>query len=332
MKFNYLLIMSLVAALAMPAFGFAKSYNVAVGDPQGSDQAAVADAFKKHVEEMSGGKTTIEIFYGSTLGDETETLRNVQNGTLPFSVAGIANVVPFQKNLGIMTLPYLWETLDEVAQATRGAPAELIKGYALKAGFRVLAYAYTDFRFMTNSRKPITKMADMKGLKFRVPQSAVIIASYKAFGASPTPISWAETFTALQQGVVDGQCNGYLTVQTMKFLEADQKYLTEVHYTFQVQPLVMSEKIFRKLSKEEQKLFIEAGKLAQQDALDFHKRYTQQAKEEMIAAGLVVSQLEDEDKWKKVAYEKVWQEMQDFVGGKDFINEYLKILGKPEWK
>ncbi len=52
----------------------------------------------------------------------------------------------------------------------------------------------------------------------------------------------------------------------------------------------------------------------------------------MIAAGLVVSQLEDEDKWKKVAYEKVWQEMQDFVGEKDFINEYLKILGKPEWK
>ncbi len=118
----------------------------------------------------------------------------------------------------------------------------------------------------------------------------------------------------------------------MKFLEANQKYLTEVHYTYQVQPLVMSERIFKKLSKEEQNLIIEAGKKAQQDALDFHKQFTQKAKEEMIADGLVVSYLEDEDQWKKAAYEKVWPEMENFVGGKQFINEYLKLLGKPEWK
>lgn len=332
MKFKLLLTMAMVAMLAMPMSSFAKTYQVAVGDPKGSDQAAVADAFKKHIEEMSNGDITIEIFYSSTLGDETETLRNVQNGTLPFTVAGIANVVPFQKNLGIMTLPYLWDTLDEVVVGTTGAPAEFINNYALKAGFRFIAYAYTDFRFMTNSRRPITKMSDMQGLKFRVPQSAILIASYKAFGASPTPISWSETFTALQQGVVDGQCNGYLTIQTMKFLEANQKYLTEVHYTYQVQPLAMSEKIFKKLSKEEQDLIIAAGKKAQQDALDFHKQFTQKAKEEMIADGLVVSYLEDEDQWKKAAYEKVWPEMESFVGGKQFINEYLKLLGKPEWK
>ena len=331
MKFKSLFTAVLAGMLAMPFAVQAQTYNVAVGDPKGSDQASVATAFEKHVEEMSNGRIKIEVFYGSALGDETETLRNVQNGTLAFAVAGIANVVPFQKKLGILTLPYLWNSLDEAVKGTTGKPAELINSYAVQSGLRILGYSYTDFRFITNSRKPITKMEDMKDLKFRVPQSAVLIASYKAFGASPTPISWSETFTALQQGVVDGQRNGYLTYQTMKFGEANQKYLTEVHYTYHIQSLVMSERVFRKLSKEDQELFVEAGRKAQQDALDFHIKYTQQAKEQLIKEGLVVSYLEDEEKWKEAALTKVWPEMEDFVGGKEAINEYLKAMGKPEW-
>ena len=113
--------------------------------------------------------------------------------------------------------PYLFANIDEVVAGTNGAPAELLNKYATKAGFRILTWTYTDFRYISNSKRPITKMADMQGLKFRVPQSAVLIAAYKAFGGSPTPISWAETFTALQQGVVDGQCYGYIGFKAMKF-------------------------------------------------------------------------------------------------------------------
>ena len=175
-------------------------------------------------------------------------------------------------------------------------------------------------------------MDDIKGLKFRVPQSAVLIASYKAFGGSPTPISWAETFTALQQGVVDGQCYGYIGFEAMKFLEANQKYLTEVHYTYQLQPLVMSERVYRKMKPEMQKLVVDAGMYAQNEVLKYQKEYGEKAKKNLIAAGLQVDVLEDEDQWKKAAMEKVWPEMADFVGGKAAINEYLKACGKPEWK
>ena len=132
------------------------------------------------------------------------------------AMAGIANLVPFEKKLGLLTLPYLFANLNEVVAGTNGAPAELLNKYATKAGFRILTWTYTDFRYISNSKHPITKMADIKDLKFRVPQSAVLIAAYKAFGGSPTPISWAETFTALQQGVVDGQCYGYIGFKAMK--------------------------------------------------------------------------------------------------------------------
>ena len=310
----------------------AEIFRVAVGDPEDSEQGYAAKAFKKYMEEQSKGQVEVQLFFGGSLGDESEVFRNVQKGSQPFAVGGIANLVPFEKRLGILTLPYLFDNLDEVVAGTNGKPAELLNSYATKAGFRVLCWTYTDFRYISNSKHPVKKMSDMADLKFRVPQSAVLIASYKAFGGSPTPISWAETFTALQQGVVDGQCYGYIGFEAMKFLEANQKYLTEVHYTYQLQPLVMSERVYRKMKPEMQKLCVEAGLYAQNEVLKYQKEYGEKAKQNLIAAGLKVDVLEDEDQWKKAAMEKVWPEMANFVGGKAAINEYLKACGKPEWK
>lgn len=306
--------------------------KVAAGDPEDSEMGVVGNAFKKYIEEKTNGAVEVQCFYGGSLGDESECFRNVQKGTLPLAIGGIANLVPFEKRLGLLTLPYLFANLDEVVTGTNGAPADLLNSYATKAGFRVLTWTYTDFRYISNSKRPITKMADIQGLKFRVPQSAVLIASYKAFGGSPTPISWAETFTALQQGVVDGQCYGYIGFQAMKFNEANQKYLTEVHYTYQLQPLVISERVYRKMTPEMQKLVVEAGQYAQEAVLKFQKEESDAAKKALIAGGLQVSQLEDEDMWQKAAMEKVWPEMAEFVGGKEAINAYLKACGKPAWQ
>ncbi|WP_294625006.1 TRAP transporter substrate-binding protein [uncultured Bilophila sp.] len=305
--------------------------KVAAGDPEDSEMGVVGKSFKKYIEEKTKGDVEIVCFYSGALGDESECLRNVQKGTLPLAIAGIANLVPFEKRLGLLTLPYLFSNLDEVVTGTNGAAAELLNTYATKSGFRILTWTYTDFRYISNSKRPITKMADMAGLKFRVPQSAVLIAAYKAFGGSPTPISWSETFTALQQGVVDGQCYGYIGFKANKFNEANQKYLTEVHYTYQLQPLVISERVFRKLKPELQKLVIEAGQYAQEEVLKYQIEQANAAKQELIAQGLQVSELEDEDAWKKAALEKVWPEMADFVGGKETINAYLKACGKPAW-
>lgn len=305
--------------------------KVAAGDPEDSEMGVVGKSFKKYIEEKTKGDVEIVCFYSGALGDESECLRNVQKGTLPLAIAGIANLVPFEKRLGLLTLPYLFSNLDEVVTGTNGAAAELLNTYATKSGFRILTWTYTDFRYISNSKRPITKMADMAGLKFRVPQSAVLIAAYKAFGGSPTPISWSETFTALQQGVVDGQCYGYIGFKANKFNEANQKYLTEVHYTYQLQPLVISERVFRKLKPELQKLVIEAGQYAQEEVLKYQIEQANAAKQELMAQGLQVSELEDEDAWKKAALEKVWPEMADFVGGKETINAYLKACGKPAW-
>ncbi len=318
---------SAFTAIAAPSM----TLNVGTGDPENSEQGVVAKVFAEYVMEKTKGDIKVQCFFSGALGDESECLRNVQKGTLPFTVAGIANLVPFEKRLGILTLPYLFSNLDEVVAGTTGEAAKLLGTYAEKAGFRILTWTYTDFRYISNSKRPITKIEDIKGLKFRVPQSAVLIAAYNAFGGSPTPISWAETFTALQQGVVDGQCYGYIGFKANKFNEANQKYISEVHYTYQLQPLVMSERVYKKMTKEQQALMIEAGLVAQEAVLKYQIEEGGKAKAAIQKDGIIISKLEDEDKWKKAALETVWPEMAEFVGGEDAINAYLKACGKPTW-
>ena len=330
-KILSLLLMILLLSTGYASAAPSQTLKIAAGDPEDSEMGVVGNAFKEYIEEKTKGDVEIQCFYSGSLGDESECLRNVQKGTLPMAMAGIANLVPFEKKLGLLTLPYLFSNIDEVVTGTNRAPAELLNSYATKSGFRILTWTYTDFRYISNSKHPITKMADIKDLKFRVPQSAVLIAAYKAFGGSPTPISWAETFTALQQGVVDGQCYGYIGFKAMKFNEANQRYLTEVHYTYHLQPLVISERVFEKLTPEVRQILIDAGKYAQEKSLLFQVEQAEASKRELVAGGLKVSQLEDEEQWKKVAIEKVWPEMADFVGGKDAINEYLKACGKQPW-
>ena len=317
-----------------PARAYEKTIlKVGMGDPIDSEMGAIGTRFKEVVEARSEGKVEVQLFPSGQLGDETEMIQNVRAGNLDIAVVGIANTVPFVKKLGILTMPYLFDDMYDVVRATTGPAHDLLNGYAIReGGFRILGWTYTDYRYISNSRKPIKNLNDIRGLKFRVPQSAILLACYKAWGANPVPISWAETFTALQQGLVDGQCYGYIGFKAMKFNEANQKYLTEVHYTYQLQPLVISERVFKKMTPEMQKLIVDAGKYAQDTVLKFQLENAEAAKKELIAGGLVVSQLEDEDLWKKAAIEKVWPEMADFVGGKDAINEYLKACGKDAWK
>ena len=330
-KILSLLLMILLLSTGYASAAPSQTLKIAAGDPEDSEMGVVGNAFKEYIEEKTKGDVEIQCFYSGSLGDESECLRNVQKGTLPMAMAGIANLVPFEKKLGLLTLPYLFANLNEVVAGTNGAPAELLNKYATEAGFRILTWTYTGFRFISNDKHPITKLSDMKGLKFRVPQSAVMIATYKAFGAIPSLIPWSMTFNALQSGDVDGQCYGYIGFRAMKFNEANQRYLTEVHYTYHLQPLVISERVFEKLTPEVRQILIDAGKYAQEKSLLFQVEQAEASKRELVAGGLKVSQLEDEEQWKKVAIEKVWPEMADFVGGKDAINEYLKACGKQPW-
>lgn len=321
-----------IAVLAMTAtvqnVSAKKVLRVGMGDAIDSDQGAMAKQFKKLVESLSKGEIEVELFPNGAIGTETEMLQNTRRGTLDMAFVGVGNAVPFVPELGTLTMPYLIEShYDAITATTGGLGAHWDKIAEEKGGFNILGWTYSSFRYITNSKRPVAKLADVKGLKIRIPQNKIIMATLKSWDANPVPMAWSETFTGLQQGVIDGQENPYIVNYTSKFHEV-QSYLTEVHYQYSLQPLIVGAKTLKSYDDATRALIIRAGIEAQQYCIAFQIIEAEKAKQGMIDGGVEVSVLEDEAEWKKIAIEKVWPAQYDFVGGKENVDMVLEALGK----
>ncbi len=305
-----------------------KVIKVGMGDPIDSDQGAFAKRFKEAVEGLSNGEIKVELFPGGALGAETEMLQNVRMGTLEVAIVAVGNMAPFVPQFAALSYPYLIETHYDAVKATTGYLGNYWNEISKeKGGFEILGWTYSNFRYVTNSRRPVCNLADIKDLKIRVPQNRVILAAFTAWGANPVPMAWAETFTALQQRVVDGQENPYIVNYTMNFHEV-QKYITETHYQYSLQPMIIGMNTLANMDDATRAIITRAGIEAQQYGLVFQLLEADNAKQAMQAAGVEVCELEDEEEWKRIAMEKVWPEYYDFVGGKEVIDTMRKHLGK----
>ena len=327
MKFS---LMALVAVtLTVPLSAFAeRNLKIGLGDPIDSDQGVLALRFKEIVEKASEGRYKVDIFPAGQLGDEQKMVKDARRGSIDGAVVAINNITPFSKKIGVLTLPYLLQSFDDAVKATTGELGNKWRDILVKdAGVRLLGWGYSNFRVLTNSKKPVATLADLKGLKIRVPKNAIMIETWKALGAEPVPMAWPETFTALQQKVVDGQDNPHVTNYSMKFYEV-QDYTTECHYLFSLQPLVFGEKFFNSLSPEDQAMFTRAGIEAQQYNLLFSVTQAETAKQNMIKEGVAYNDIEDEDQWSKLAMDKVWPKFYDSVGGKTAVDDVVKALGR----
>ncbi|MGB1975718.1 MAG: TRAP transporter substrate-binding protein [Vibrio toranzoniae] len=151
---------------------------------------------------------------------------------------------------------------------------------------------------------------------------------YKTLGIGATPIAWSETFTALQQGVVDGQETPYAAIQSMKFGEI-QKYLTETHYLFQIEPVLMSESLYQAQSDTVKQAIDKAGDEAEAYSYQYQIDTEGQIKKNLIENyGMQISDLEDEQEWIEKLQKEVWPKYFAEVGGKERVNELLKAMGR----
>ncbi len=318
-------------SLIVPGQLFAKDVlKLGFGDPINSDQGALAKQFKYLVEGYTNGETQVELFAGSSLGNETEMLQNTRSGELDLCMVSSPNLTPFSKEFQILTFPYVIKNMRDAVTITTGKLGVKWNEIVIRqAGIRILSWTYSNFRHLTNSKRKITSMADLNGLKIRVPQNVQMIESYKVWGANPTPMAWPETFTALQQKVVDGQDNPYIVNYTNKFHEV-QKYITPLHYQFSLQPMIVGEKYFQKLDDKMKDILVRAGIEAQQYCVLFQLEESNKALEAMLATGVEYSEFSDEDKMMKLAKEKVWPKFYEQVGGKEAVMDVVKELERAE--
>lgn len=307
--------------------------DLVLGDPEDSEMGILGIAFKNFVTEASNGRIDIKLAYSGGLdADESFQFHRVQTGKLDMALGGVGNLVPMVRDIGVVTLPYLFPDMQAVIRGTTGEAAELLNSYAEKSGLRILAWTYYGYRYISNSKRPIKSMEDMKGLRFRVPQSLVMIKTYRAFGGVPTPLAWPVTRNALKNDLVDGQCYDYSGFRAMKFQDVGQKFITELHYLYNLQPLVIGLKDFRRLDKADQQILVEAGRHVQDLSLQYQREMNAMARRALVAEGVHITVPESEDAWRAQALEKVWPDAADHVGGVGAINAYLKACGLPLWE
>ncbi len=327
------LISAAVAATAMLFVGStavtAKTYKMAIGDAQGGTQWELGTKFAELFEKKTGGKHKISLFPNGQLGSEQDTINDASMGTLDFSLLAVNNITPFSPSVGILTLPYVILGLDDAVKLTRGEIGqELIDNTIRDAGVRIVGWAYSGFRVLTNSKRPVQTLDDLNGLVIRVPKNEIMIACYQAWGVNPTPMAWSETFTALQQKVVDGQDNPFATVSAMKFYEV-QKYITTIRYIFSLEPLVISEAVFQDMKPEMQKIVLEAGKEATLHSEQYLKDTEASIIKDLQAKGMeIAAPADDEKNWIEKATTAVWPKYYKSIGGKEKLDHVLKALGR----
>lgn len=328
-KSKIMKVLSLTVGLALSTSAFSANFKIAVGDGGGSAQEALGIKFSELLAEKTGDALNTTLFVNGQLGSEQATINDVAIGTLDMSIIAANNLAPFSPSVGLFSLPYIFEDIDQAEKVINSGIEKRITDTTLEqAGVRIIAWTYSGFRMLTNSKHPVKNLGDLDDLRIRVPKSDLIIKTYQSFGGNPTPVAWSETFTALQQGVVDGQETPYAAIHSMKFGEI-QKYLTETHYIFGLEPLIISESVFQDQSADMQKAILAAGKEATEYSLSWIKEKEGSIKEELVAKyAIEISQLEDEAEWVKKAQATVWPEFYEQVGGKDKINELLTLLDR----
>ncbi|WP_300647380.1 TRAP transporter substrate-binding protein [Paenalcaligenes sp.] len=307
----------------------ATTFKVAIGDAAGGTQYELGKAFAASLKEKTGGKYQADLFPNSQLGDEQDTVNDAAMGLLDFSILAINNVTPFSPTVAVLTLPYVIQSAEDAKKLTLGEVGqELTENTIRDAGVRIIGWSYSGFRVLTNSKRPVKTLDDLKGLVIRVPKNELMIASYKSWGINPSPLAWSETFTALQQRVVDGQDNPYITISAMKFNEV-QKYITNIRYLFSLEPLIVSEQVFQQQSPEVQQAILEAGMEATEHSYQFLQDTEARIKEELIAAGMeIVDPANDEKEWIEAATSQVWPAFYDVIGGKERLDQILASLGR----
>ncbi|MSP68439.1 MAG: TRAP transporter substrate-binding protein [Alphaproteobacteria bacterium] len=263
--------------------------NIGHATAEGGPYDVQANAFKDAVERESKGAIKVRVFCCFKMGSEEEMFQKLQLGTLDATIIAHNNVGPYFPKIDVLVLPYVFESYAHAEKVVDGPIGEMIWGeLAAKTGVHLLYVGQISLRSMYNTKRPVNSMADLAGLKFRVPKNPVMIDTYKAFGSEPTPLAWGETLTATQTGTVDGGDLPLVYIWTQKFSEIAKNLTITEHFTM-LAPLLFSDKAMQKMSPEQQAI---VRKAAKEGSLAGRNRSSEEEKEvvaRMEAQGVKVT-------------------------------------------
>lgn len=247
-------VLVLVLGLLVPSGAMAAAkWNMKFGHdmPEDSAQHVAALKYADLVKERTKGQVEVKVFPAQQLGTDPEMVQQAQMGTLEIVLPPTAKISGFAAQLQLADLPFLFPSKEICYQVLDGPVGDKLLALLDAKGLKGVSFWESGFKQIT-ANKAIRKPEDFAGMKVRVMESPLLIAQYKQVKANPVPIDFAETYNALQQGVVDAQENPLVSIVNMKFYEV-QKYTMLSNHGFLGYAFLFSKKVYDGLPADIQK-------------------------------------------------------------------------------
>lgn len=254
-----------LTALALAALGLAgtaqaqtRTIKFVNQNAKGHPIVMGMDKFAELVDAKSGGKLKVTVFPGGALGSDQANVSALQGGSIEMASMNSGIFASLVKEFAIYDFPFLFANPREADAVVDGAFGKSLHAKLEEKGLVGLGYYELGFRHISNSRRPITKVEDIAGLKLRVIPNPINIDWVSAVGANPTPLPFPELYAALEQKAVDGQENPVATINGAKLYEV-QKHLALTSHQYNPQSIVVSKKFWDGLTADEKKLLQDAA-------------------------------------------------------------------------
>ncbi|MFY8104002.1 MAG: TRAP transporter substrate-binding protein [Ramlibacter sp.] len=258
---------TVLAAALMAATGLASAQAVKLtlghGAAPGNPRHEAAVKMAEVAKAKSNGRIEIQVAPSAQLGDDAAMVTALRTGALDMSAnsqGAVANAVPEYAAFG---MPFLFSSLEQAWKILDGPLGKELADKSAEKGLVVLGYWDNGIRHMSNSKRPLSKPEDLKGLKMRTPPDAVTVDIMQALGAEAQQIRFAELYVALQQGVVDGQENPLMNIHASKLYEVN-KFISLTGHKYEMTPLLISKRTWDRLSEADRKVLQEAAAEATQ--------------------------------------------------------------------
>jgi tripartite ATP-independent transporter DctP family solute receptor len=291
-----LLMKTAIAAIALAAFGAATAQDIkertlkfATQNPKGHPLVTGMEKFSEIVTARSGGKIKVNLFPGGVLGGDAQNVSALQGGTLEMVVMNSGILASQAKEFAVFDFPFMFASPQEADTVVDGPFGKMMLAKLDAKGIHGLAYWELGFRHITNSKRPITKVEDIAGLKLRVIPNAINVDWVSALGANPTPMPFPELYAALEQKAIDGQENPATVIAANKFHEV-QKHVALTGHQYNPQTVIVSKKLWDQLSGDEKKLFTDAALEAAQHQRKVSREQAVAALETLKKSGMQVTE------------------------------------------
>lgn len=263
------------------------------------------------IKKRTNGQIEIQIFPMSQLGNERDLVEGVQLGTVDMTVVSNAMVSNFVPEAIVFDLPYLFNDQDHALRAILSPTGQRIMQQVEQKVGKLLTYYATGVRSVFNRVRPIRTPEDMKGLKIRVIQNKIYIATINAMGGIGTPLAFSEVYGALQQGVIDGAENSPVSLLGMKHYEHAKYYSLTNHFVLSGQMFINWNR-WKSLTPEQQKIIAEAAQLSQKMEYDYEKEKDIESLVKLREAGVQIIENVNRAPFAERA-RAVWREVPEYA-------------------